>query len=510
MLRLAELLSVRAGGAQAFFCSSGAEANEAALKVARKATGRTRLVALEESFHGRTFGALSVTGQPGKWEGFGPLVPGVSFARPNDVESLEAAVSPGAGLAAIVLEPVLGEGGIVPLEPGFVQAAAEIAREVGRTALGRRGADRRRPHGDVLRLRAARHRARPRDPGEGSRQRATDRRASRALRRGGRDRPGRPRRDLRRQPGRERGGVRGRRGDRRRAPRERRRARRAAHGGPRGAARRDRGARPRADGRRRARPRGGPGRRRMPRRGAPRPHRRAPAGRACGSFRRSWSARPRSSRRSRSFATCSCEREPGQAAGDPQARPRPRDLDPVRARRGAARGRPRRGADDDLARRPRPRPRQGARAVRAPRLRGARGGRRRPAPRDRRRAAALRDVRRAGRPARGRDDPVGLRERPRAGDRRGPARRIAGTIAGDNTIFVAPRDGTSVTALATELREHLERDDHLESPDWPRRSRRGCGFGREAGRFRGVPRRQAGGFAARDPLLRIPCFATRK
>ena len=131
MLRLATLLSERAGGAQAFFCSSGAEANEAALKVARKATGRTRLVALEESFHGRTLGALSLTGQPGKWEGFGPLVPGVSFARPNDVESLEAAVAPGGELAAILLEPVLGEGGVLPLEEGFVRAAAEIAREVG-------------------------------------------------------------------------------------------------------------------------------------------------------------------------------------------------------------------------------------------------------------------------------------------------------------------------------------------------------------------------------------------
>jgi predicted acetylornithine/succinylornithine family transaminase len=147
MLRLAGLLSARMDGAQAFFCSSGAEANEAALKVARKATGRTRLVALEESFHGRTLGALSVTGQPGKWEGFGPLVPGVSFARPNDVESLEAAVSPGGDLAAIVLEPVLGEGGIVPLEPGFVQAAAEIAAELGallwvdevQTGVGRTG-----------------------------------------------------------------------------------------------------------------------------------------------------------------------------------------------------------------------------------------------------------------------------------------------------------------------------------------------------------------------------------
>jgi len=131
MLRLAGLLSDRLGGAQAFFCNSGAEANEAALKVARKATGRTGIVALEGGFHGRTLGALSATGQPAKWVGFGPLVPGMTFARPNDVESLEAAVTPGGDLAAIFVEPVLGEGGVVPLEEGFVRAAAEIAREVG-------------------------------------------------------------------------------------------------------------------------------------------------------------------------------------------------------------------------------------------------------------------------------------------------------------------------------------------------------------------------------------------
>ena len=131
MLRLAGLLSDRLGGAQAFFCNSGAEANEAALKVARKATGRTGIVALEGGFHGRTLGALSATGQPAKWVGFGPLVPGMTFARPNDVESLEAAVTPGGDLAAIFVEPVLGEGGVVPLEEGFVRAAAEIAREGG-------------------------------------------------------------------------------------------------------------------------------------------------------------------------------------------------------------------------------------------------------------------------------------------------------------------------------------------------------------------------------------------
>jgi acetylornithine/N-succinyldiaminopimelate aminotransferase len=131
MLRLASLLSERFGGAQAFFCNSGAEANEAALKVARKATARPRIVALDGGFHGRTMGALSATGQPSKWEGFGPLVPGFSFAKPNDVESLEAAVAPGGELAAIMLEPVLGEGGVLPLDDAFVAAAAEIARELG-------------------------------------------------------------------------------------------------------------------------------------------------------------------------------------------------------------------------------------------------------------------------------------------------------------------------------------------------------------------------------------------
>ena len=147
MARLAVLLAERVGGAQAFFCNSGAEAVEAAFKYARKATGRTRVVALEGSFHGRTMGALSVTGQPAKWQGFGPLVPGVSFASPNDIEGLEAAFAPSGDVAMVLLEPVLGEGGVIPLEPEFVAAAAEIATESGamlcvdeiQTGVGRTG-----------------------------------------------------------------------------------------------------------------------------------------------------------------------------------------------------------------------------------------------------------------------------------------------------------------------------------------------------------------------------------
>ena len=121
---LAALLSARFGGAQAFFCNSGAEAVEAALKYARKATGKPGVVALDGSFHGRTLGALSATGQPGKRAAFAPLVPGVRFVPPNDVDALHAAVDDETGV--ILLEPILGEGGVVPLEAEFVAAAAEL------------------------------------------------------------------------------------------------------------------------------------------------------------------------------------------------------------------------------------------------------------------------------------------------------------------------------------------------------------------------------------------------
>jgi acetylornithine/N-succinyldiaminopimelate aminotransferase len=122
--KLAALLSDRFGGAQAFFCNSGAEANEAALKYARKATGKPGVVALEGGFHGRTLGALSTTGQPSKLAPFEPLVPGVRFVAPNDVDALRAAVDDEVGL--ILLEPILGEGGVVPLSPEFVAAAAAL------------------------------------------------------------------------------------------------------------------------------------------------------------------------------------------------------------------------------------------------------------------------------------------------------------------------------------------------------------------------------------------------
>jgi acetylornithine/N-succinyldiaminopimelate aminotransferase len=145
MAQLADRLSERFGGAQAFFCNSGAEAVEAAIKYARKATAKPGIVALEGSFHGRTTGALAATGQPAKRERFEPLLPAVTFAHQNDVASLEAAVGGDTGL--ILIEPVQGEGGVHPAEPEFLAAAAGLAEEHGallcfdevQTGVGRTG-----------------------------------------------------------------------------------------------------------------------------------------------------------------------------------------------------------------------------------------------------------------------------------------------------------------------------------------------------------------------------------
>jgi len=128
MVELARRLSARAGGARAFFCNSGSESVEAGLKYARKATGKPGIVALNGSFHGRTIGALSVTGQPAKRAAFEPLLPHVQFANPNDVASLEAAISADTG--CVLLEPVQGEGGVHVLEASFVAAARRLADEV--------------------------------------------------------------------------------------------------------------------------------------------------------------------------------------------------------------------------------------------------------------------------------------------------------------------------------------------------------------------------------------------
>ena len=145
MMELAKKLSDRFGGAQAFFCNSGSEAIEAAIKYARKATGKAGVVALEGSFHGRTMGGLSITGQPAKREAFAPLLGQVSFAFLNNSLSLRAAALADTGL--IIMEPIQGEGGVHPAEVEFLHAARALADELGallcfdevQTGVGRTG-----------------------------------------------------------------------------------------------------------------------------------------------------------------------------------------------------------------------------------------------------------------------------------------------------------------------------------------------------------------------------------
>lgn len=127
---LAEKLVALSGLSKVFFTNSGTEATEAALKIARrKNPGRSKVVALSESFHGRTFGALSITGHEGYRTPFAPLVPGAEFVPANDVAALEAAVTP--ETSAIFLEPVLGEAGILPLTKEFLAAARRLADATG-------------------------------------------------------------------------------------------------------------------------------------------------------------------------------------------------------------------------------------------------------------------------------------------------------------------------------------------------------------------------------------------
>ena len=123
--RLAAITPVE--DATVFFCNSGAEANEALLKLIRKrglATGRPVVMALEGSFHGRTIATLAATGQPAKREPFEPLVDWIRFVPPGDLEALDAALTPG-DVGAILLEPILGEGGVVPLGSGYLRAVRE-------------------------------------------------------------------------------------------------------------------------------------------------------------------------------------------------------------------------------------------------------------------------------------------------------------------------------------------------------------------------------------------------
>lgn len=145
--QLAKLLSERGFGGKCFFCNSGAEANEAALKLARlhTASEKYKFITAEGSFHGRTFATVTATAQPKYHEGFLPLLPGFSYIPFNDIGALEAAFSD--EVAAVMVEPIQGEGGINVATAEFLEAIRRLCDENGalmildevQTGIGRTG-----------------------------------------------------------------------------------------------------------------------------------------------------------------------------------------------------------------------------------------------------------------------------------------------------------------------------------------------------------------------------------
>ena len=145
-LLLASRLQKMTGDSNAriFFCNSGAEANEAALKISRR-TGRSRIVAAQGSFHGRTMGALSMTGQPSKREPFTPLLKGITHVPYGDLSAMSRAVSK--KTAMVIVEPIMGEAGLITPEDGYLAGLREICDRVGallvfdcvQTGIGRTG-----------------------------------------------------------------------------------------------------------------------------------------------------------------------------------------------------------------------------------------------------------------------------------------------------------------------------------------------------------------------------------
>lgn len=145
-LRLAARLQMMTGdlASRIFFCNSGAEANEAALKLSRK-TGRRRIVATQGAFHGRTMGALSLTGQPAKREPFLPLLKGVTHVPFGDLSAMRRAVTK--KTAMVIVEPIMGEAGVIVPDDGYLSGLRALCDETGallafdcvQTGIGRTG-----------------------------------------------------------------------------------------------------------------------------------------------------------------------------------------------------------------------------------------------------------------------------------------------------------------------------------------------------------------------------------
>jgi acetylornithine aminotransferase len=145
-IALAEKLTAMTGdkGARVFFCQSGAEANEAALKLSRR-TGKMRVVAAQGAFHGRTMGALSLTGQPSKREPFLPLIKGVKHVPFGDIDAMRKAVSK--KTAMVIIEPIMGEAGVIVPPADYLQELRKLCDKNGtllvidavQTGMGRTG-----------------------------------------------------------------------------------------------------------------------------------------------------------------------------------------------------------------------------------------------------------------------------------------------------------------------------------------------------------------------------------
>lgn len=141
----AKLLADQTGGGAVFFCNSGTEANEAALKLARKHTGRTKIISFEQSFHGRTFGSMAATGQQKIQAGYGPMLEEFVHVPFNNLEAMRKVMDE--NTAAVMLEAVQGEGGVHPGDEDFIRGAEELCREYGallivdevQTGIGRTG-----------------------------------------------------------------------------------------------------------------------------------------------------------------------------------------------------------------------------------------------------------------------------------------------------------------------------------------------------------------------------------
>ena len=145
-IELAEKLAAMTGdkNAKVFFCQSGAEANEAAFKLSRR-TGKVRVVAAQGAFHGRTMGALSLTGQPSKREPFLPLIKGVKHVPYGDIDAMRKAISK--KTAMVIIEPIMGEAGVVVPPPDYLQELRRLCDKNGsllvidavQTGMGRTG-----------------------------------------------------------------------------------------------------------------------------------------------------------------------------------------------------------------------------------------------------------------------------------------------------------------------------------------------------------------------------------